>query len=210
MKVTRNRTQRPVTSDQEAKRGGTQDTAPIGRLAVPGLIRKPRKEPSTRRCIERRRDIDWCQGRKSERKLGFVNTEDTMSPRTIFLSKLIGLYSLIIGLAMFAHRQATIETIKAMLHNGPVLYVSGVIALAAGLALVLGHNVWRGGALPVVVTLIGWLSLIKGVVILFLSVELERCFIFGRYVDQRFYVNAAIAIIVGAYLSVAGFRAKAS
>src|SRR5208337_4523616 len=64
---------------------------------------------------------------------GFVDTEDTMLPRTIFLSRLLGLSSLVIGLAMIAHRQATIETIRAMVHNGPAMYLSGVIALAAGL-----------------------------------------------------------------------------
>jgi len=140
---------------------------------------------------------------------GFVDTEDTMLPRTIFLSRLLGLYSLVIGLAMVAHRQATIETIRAMVHNGPAMYLSGVIALAAGLAMVLGHNVWKGGALPVVVTLVGWLSLIKGLAILFLPVELARGSFLGGYIEQRFYVNAAIAIIVGAYLTYAGFRAKA-
>jgi len=141
---------------------------------------------------------------------GFVHTEDTMLPRTIFLSRLLGLYSLVIGLAMFAHRQATLETIKAMMHNGPAMYISGVIALAAGLAMVLGHNVWRGGVLPVVVTLVGWLSLIKGVSILFLSAQFEEGTFLGGYIEHRFYLNAAIAIIVGAYLTYAGFRAKAS
>jgi hypothetical protein len=38
-----------------------------------------------------------------------------------------------------------------------VLFVVGVIAVAAGLAMVLGHNVWSGGVLPVVITLTGWL-----------------------------------------------------
>jgi len=133
-----------------------------------------------------------------------------MLPRTIFLSRLLGLYSLVIGLAMFAHRQATLETIKAMMHNGPAMYISGVIALAAGLAMVLGHNVWRGGVLPVVVTLVGWLSLIKGVSILFLSAQFEEGTFLGGYIEHRFYLNAAIAIIVGAYLTYAGFRAKAS
>ena len=132
-----------------------------------------------------------------------------MLPRTIFLSRLLGLYSLVIGLAMVAHRQATIETIRAMVHNGPAMYLSGVIALAAGLAMVLGHNVWKGGVLPVVVTLVGWLSLIKGLAILFLSAELERGSFLGGYIEQRFYLNAAIAVIVGAYLTYAGFRAKA-
>jgi hypothetical protein len=33
---------------------------------------------------------------------------------------------------------------------------SGMVATSAGLAVVLAHNIWNGGALPVVVTLVGW------------------------------------------------------
>jgi hypothetical protein len=85
-----------------------------------------------------------------------------MSARTTFFSKLIGLYLILISLAMIVHKQATIMSMNALVHNAPVLFVVGVIAVAAGLAMVLGHNVWSGGVLPVVVTLTGWLLLIKG------------------------------------------------
>ena len=71
-----------------------------------------------------------------------------MLPRTMFLSKLIGLYLILISLAMLTHRQATVESITALMHNPPVLFVVGVIAVAAGLAMVLGHNIWSGGMLP--------------------------------------------------------------
>ena len=133
-----------------------------------------------------------------------------MLPRTIFLSKLLGLYSVLVGLAMLAHRHASVETIQAMVHNAAVLYLAGVIALAAGLAMVLGHNVWHGGVLPVVVTLVGWLSLVKGLVILSLPAQLAgRCLLGGLHYEKLVYLNAAIAIIFGAYLTYAGFRAKA-
>jgi hypothetical protein len=41
--------------------------------------------------------------------------------------------------------------------------------VTTGLAIVIGHNVWSGGALPVIVTLFGWIILIRGVVLLFPS-----------------------------------------
>ncbi len=133
-----------------------------------------------------------------------------MSPRTIFLSKLLGLYSVLVGLAMLAHRHASVETIQAMVHNAPVLYIAGVIAVAAGLAMVLGHNVWHGGVLPVVVTLVGWLSLIKGLLLLFVPAHaVEGCFLGGHY-QLYFYLKAAIAIILGAYLTYGGFTSKSS
>jgi hypothetical protein len=134
-----------------------------------------------------------------------------MSPRTIFLSKLIGLYCIVVGLAMAAHKRATLETVSALLRYAPLLYLVGIIALGIGLAMVLGHNVWKGGALPVVVTLIGWLSLLKGLHYLFLPSDAAvRFFLCVLHYGQLFYLYVAIDILIGVYLTYAGFRAKAS
>jgi len=77
-----------------------------------------------------------------------------MSPRTIYLGRLIGLYCVLLALAMISHKQATVETINAFMYDAPVLLLASIVAMAAGLAIILGHNVWSGGALPVVVTLV--------------------------------------------------------
>ena len=130
-----------------------------------------------------------------------------MSPRTVFLSRLIGLYGILAGLSMVTHRQATVETITALVHNPPVLFLVGAITLGAGLAMILGHNIWSGGVLPVIVTLVGWLTLIKGLLFLFLSPGAAVGFFLGglHYV-QFFYLYAAISLILGAYLTYEGFR----
>ena len=89
-----------------------------------------------------------------------------MLPLTVFLGKLIGLYCIIVALTLMAHKQRTVDTVKALIGNPPLLLIVEVIALIAGLAMVLGHNVWSGGALPVVVTLVGWLMTIRGAALL--------------------------------------------
>ena len=91
-----------------------------------------------------------------------------MSHRTVFLSRLIGLYCILVSFALAAHRQDTVETTTALIHTPPVLFLVGIIALIAGIAMVLGHNIWSGGALPITVTVVGWVTLIRGVVVLFL------------------------------------------
>jgi len=134
-----------------------------------------------------------------------------MSPRTIFLSKLLGLYCIVVGLAMLVHSHATIETVKVLVQCAPALYIAGILALAMGLAMILGHNVWSGGVLPVVVTLIGWLALIKGLVILFLPAGwAAACYLGCGHPLQFLYVKAAITLILGAYLTYAGFTSKSS
>jgi hypothetical protein len=133
-----------------------------------------------------------------------------MSPRTMFLSRLLGLYLILISLAMVTRRQATVESMTALMHNPPVLFVIAVIAVAAGLAMVLGHNVWSGGVLPVVVTLTGWLLLIKGALLLFLSPEAASgVFLAGLHYEQFFYLYVAIALFLGLYLTYGGFRSGA-
>jgi hypothetical protein len=133
-----------------------------------------------------------------------------MSPRTVFLGRLIGLYLILVSLSMAAQKQATVETITALVHNSPLVFVTGIIAVAAGLAIILGHNVWSGGALPVIVTLVGWVTLVKGALLLFLSPEAESRFFFaGLHYDQLFYVYVAIDLLLGVYLTYAGFRSTA-
>jgi hypothetical protein len=133
-----------------------------------------------------------------------------MSPRTTFLSRLIGLFCILVSLAMFAHKEATIEMVRALIHDPPLLFVVGLMAAAAGLAMVLGHNVWSGGALPVIVTLIGWLTLIKGVLFLFLSPQAEAgLFLGGIHYEQFFYLPVGISLLLGVYLTYAGARSTA-
>ena len=68
-----------------------------------------------------------------------------MLPRTLFLSKLIGLYCILIALSMMTRRQATVETVTVLLQNPSMTLILGIITLAAGLAMVLAHNIWSGG-----------------------------------------------------------------
>lgn len=130
-----------------------------------------------------------------------------MSSRTTFLSRLLGLYCILVVLSMVTHKRATVETITALVHNPPVLLLVGVIALGAGLAMILSHNVWSGGVLPVIVTLVGWLSLIKGLLFLFLSPEAAvRFFLGGLQYGHLFYLYTAISLILGVYLTYGGYR----
>jgi hypothetical protein len=129
-----------------------------------------------------------------------------MSPRTMFLSRLIGLYALLGTLSMVVHGQATVDMVTTLMHNPPVLFLAAVITLVAGLAIVLSHNVWTGGALPVIITLTGWIVLIKGLVFLCLSPEAAQAYFAALHYEQYIYLYSGVSLILGAYLTYAGFR----
>jgi hypothetical protein len=132
-----------------------------------------------------------------------------MSARTAFLGKLIGLYLILLSLAMAAHKQATIASLDALVHNPPLLFVIGVIAVAAGLAMVLGHNVWSGGVLPLFVTLTGWLMLIKGSMLLFLSPQaVYGALLAGIHFNQLFNLYIVVVLLFGICLTYGGLRSS--
>ena len=87
--------------------------------------------------------------------------------------------------------------------------IVGIITLAAALAVVLAHNIWSGGALTVVVTLVGWITLIKSLFFLFLSPEMEAGLFLGQlHYQQLFYLYGAISLVLGIYLTYGGFKSR--
>jgi len=128
-------------------------------------------------------------------------------PLTIFLGKLIGLYCIIVALALMAHKQSAIATVNALIRNPPLLLFVEVLGLAAGLAMVLGHNIWSGGALPVVITLLGWLIAIRGAVLLSVSQDATIKFFEAVRYEELFYVYMGATLVLALFLTFASFSA---
>ena len=128
-----------------------------------------------------------------------------MSRLTIYLGKLIGVFLLVISLAMALDKASLVEIVTALIDDRALLLIVGMMALVAGLAIVLGHNVWSGGVLPVLVTLFGWLLVIRGLVLLLVPSEtLIAYFQFLRF-DDLFYAYAGITFLIGLIFSYAAF-----
>src|SRR5439155_8129406 len=85
-----------------------------------------------------------------------------MSP-SIFLAKLIGPVCLVLGLALLINGAAFRTLAGEFLNSPPLMFLSGVITLPAGLAIVLTHNIWAGDW-RVLITILGWLAVIGGAV----------------------------------------------
>ena len=134
-----------------------------------------------------------------------------MSSRTAFLAKLFGVYLIVVALSMLIRQQGFVDVMVAIIRNPPLLYIAGLMGFTAGLAIVLSHNVWSGGALPIVVTLFGWISLVKGILLLVLSPEREySIFIEGLHYGRHPSLYAGLPLLIGAYLAYFGFTASGS
>ena len=88
---------------------------------------------------------------------------------SIFFAKLFGFYLIIASLYLFFRQKLLIHVVHDLVKSKGMRYFVGFSIVAAGLALILGHNIWVGGFVPIVVTVFGWLMLAKGLSYLFLA-----------------------------------------
>ncbi len=133
-----------------------------------------------------------------------------MAFRTLFLSRLLGLFYLICGLAMLLHKQVYTAALVTVVYDPLAMRWIALIVVLAGLAMVLAHNVWSRPLVAVIVTLLGWLTLIKGIAYLFLPDEMAGGILPGSAQLRRrtLYLATAFLLVLGAYLTYEGFRSK--
>jgi hypothetical protein len=129
-----------------------------------------------------------------------------MSRLTVFLARSIGLFIVLLVAGFLVRGGAVIETTAA---DGPVMLSYAIISLAMGIAMVVGHNAWSGGTLPVVVTLLGWLILAKGILLLVLSPDALTSMMKQMRYGEHYYLFLAPALVIGLYLTWAGFTSPA-
>ena len=108
---------------------------------------------------------------------------------------------------MTIRKQSTVATIQALLRDPPLLLFVEVLGLAAGLAMIVGHNIWSGGALPVVITLVGWVLAIRSGGLLALSPAALSKLVEAMRSEELFYLYMGATLVLGLYLTYAGFSA---
>src|SRR3977135_55987 len=85
---------------------------------------------------------------------------------SVFIARLIGPVMLVIGLAVLANQSAFRDMAEEFLASQALIFLSGLLIMPVGLAIVLTHNIWAADG-RVMITLFGWLNAIGGAVRLF-------------------------------------------
>ncbi|MHA1518100.1 MAG: hypothetical protein ACTSYK_05785 [Alphaproteobacteria bacterium] len=82
---------------------------------------------------------------------------------SVFLAQLIGPVMLVAAISMLINRDSQRAMARAFLDSPPLIYISGVLVMTVGLAIVLNHNVWVADW-RVIITLFGWMATIGGAI----------------------------------------------
>ena len=85
---------------------------------------------------------------------------------SIFYAQVIGLWLALIGLATIVHQARFKKAMSDSLSHAGLMTLTGLVALAIGLLIVVSHNIWVP-AWPALVTLFGWFLIFQGIMRIF-------------------------------------------
>ncbi len=85
---------------------------------------------------------------------------------TIAIAQVLGITLTVFGLALIFKRKSISDLIEEIVRNKPMLLLGGFIATVIGALIIVLNNIWSSG-LELFITVIGWGSLLKGILILF-------------------------------------------
>ena len=112
-----------------------------------------------------------------------------------------------IALAMLFKFDSIPELAEQVSRDPALIFLSGVLLFVAGLAIVRAHNVWTFGW-PVLVTILGWLAIIGGLVrMLFPSRLAEIATDLGDRPGLIIGLSVAI-LLIGGFLSFKGYSRR--
>jgi uncharacterized protein YjeT (DUF2065 family) len=121
--------------------------------------------------------------------------------------QVLGIVYLAVGIGMLINPDFYKKLMSEFSENPPSMYLSGLAAMVIGYLLVTFHNIWPNDW-PVIITIFGWVALIKGLFLLLLPrVSIKISKFFEIQMTKLLTVCAVIIAVVGALLTWLGFFA---
>jgi hypothetical protein len=126
-----------------------------------------------------------------------------------YIARLMGPVMLIIGIGMImgmlAEGEGYSSLMKEFIGSRALIFITGVLALLAGLAVVNAHNLWVLDW-RLIVTILGWLLILRGIMNLVFPATVQT--LGDRMIASHAGVlaGAALTIALGSILSIMGYE----
>jgi len=123
---------------------------------------------------------------------------------TIFLGQIFGLYLFITSLVMLVHHKYMKKVMADIVKSASTVFLIGIMTLILGIICVIIHNIWVPGW-EVIITVIAWLILLKGLFFLFLPQTTDNWI---KYISKKHKCDLYnhikwfnwVGLLLGAYL----------
>ena len=127
-----------------------------------------------------------------------------MSDAQIF--QIFSLMYLAVGVGMLINPGFYKKLFTDFCESAAVMYLGGIMALAIGYLILAFHNTWTKD-LSVIITVIGWLALVKGVLIL-VQPKMMIALTKAMLKENLLKIEAIVVILLGLAFSFLGFCPK--
>ncbi|MEI7688857.1 MAG: hypothetical protein WCI91_01590 [Candidatus Nomurabacteria bacterium] len=116
---------------------------------------------------------------------------------TILVIKVLGIYMMSSGLLLILKKKSLIILLKDFYSHPALIYLTSTILIFLSSIYLLQYNIWDG-SYKTIVTVIVWLTMVKGLSYIFIPEILNKISV-NKY--QRYFVlYGLIAFVVGLYL----------
>ncbi|NQT32994.1 MAG: DUF2065 family protein [Candidatus Omnitrophica bacterium] len=123
---------------------------------------------------------------------------------TVLIAKILGPLYVVVGLGILVNPKTYQKIMGDFFENTALLYIGGLMAFLFGVIIIIFHNEWAVN-LSLIITILGWLALIKGIVLLVFPSAMKRiAAIYGKSATS-IRVAGFIALVLGAVLSYMGY-----
>lgn len=123
---------------------------------------------------------------------------------TLILAKALGLYFVAVGLALVLNPSRIKTLYQQLIKDESFLFLGAIIALLIGAFIISVHNLWVAGW-PVIITLIGWWSLIKGFILLVYPEALKPLWSKALNSPEFIRIAGVVWLVIGAFLAYHGW-----
>lgn len=120
---------------------------------------------------------------------------------SIFVAQTLSLLYLSIGAGLLLNRNYYQSAFIELIENKGLMFLSGWMALMAGVALVNYHNVWSNDW-RMIITVVGWIALAKGIILFAFPSAInayKKLLLNTRFVDTITYLVIVLGMFFGYY-----------
>ncbi len=122
---------------------------------------------------------------------------------SILLAKILGPMYIVIAIGILLNMKNYQTVMEDFSQEPALIYLGGLVAFIFGIIIVLFHNIWMMNG-RVIITIIGWMALIKGVwLIVFPRSLASSVRLFNK--TGFLAVSMVIVFILGALLTIMGY-----
>lgn len=115
-----------------------------------------------------------------------------------YLALLFGIYILAVSIPMITSQKRLVSMMDEYIESPPLIFLTGVLALIGGISIIFFHNIWTADWRSVV-TLMGWVAAIEGIVLIAFPDPLIR---FAKSILNK---SPLISVLGFAYVALGAF-----